>query len=283
MDSAGIDHVSDTALWVAWYRAQESQRPDAVFRDPLASKLAGERGRAIAASMPSQQQFAFAMVVRTVAIDRLLEQSIRSGVDMIINLGAGLDTRPYRMNLPSKLRWVEVDHESLIRYKNEQLKGETPVCGVERLACDLARDEDRVGLLRRLGSRTKNALVVTEGLISYLTRDQAARLSGDLLAVPSFRYWIQDYRQGKIRPAGERKLETRLANAPILFDVDNPLRFFGEHGWKIRENLRILDVAESIGRRLPFLFPWSLLGCLLPGLFRRLGNRAYGYVLMEHS
>ena len=42
-----IRNVSDTARWVAFYRAMESERPDAVFRDPFARRLAGERGEAI--------------------------------------------------------------------------------------------------------------------------------------------------------------------------------------------------------------------------------------------
>ena len=37
-------NISDTARWVAVYRAIESERPDAWFRDPLAKRLAGERG-----------------------------------------------------------------------------------------------------------------------------------------------------------------------------------------------------------------------------------------------
>lgn len=60
MDSAApIRHISDTALWVAVYRAQESERPDAVFRDPLARRLAGERGAQIAATMPFAQRHAW--------------------------------------------------------------------------------------------------------------------------------------------------------------------------------------------------------------------------------
>ena len=39
-----IRNISDTALWAAIYRARESDRPDALFRDPLARRLAGERG-----------------------------------------------------------------------------------------------------------------------------------------------------------------------------------------------------------------------------------------------
>ncbi len=48
MTDTPIAHVTDTAFWVATYRANESARPDALFRDPLAGKLADARGRAIA-------------------------------------------------------------------------------------------------------------------------------------------------------------------------------------------------------------------------------------------
>jgi O-methyltransferase involved in polyketide biosynthesis len=40
-----IRNVSDTARWVAMYRAQESARPDALFHDPWAERLGGDRGR----------------------------------------------------------------------------------------------------------------------------------------------------------------------------------------------------------------------------------------------
>jgi O-methyltransferase involved in polyketide biosynthesis len=45
-----IEHVTDTAFWVASYRALESERPDALFRDPLAGLLSGEKGKQIARS-----------------------------------------------------------------------------------------------------------------------------------------------------------------------------------------------------------------------------------------
>lgn len=40
-----IENISDTARWVAVYRAMETARPDAIFRDPFADRLAGQRGR----------------------------------------------------------------------------------------------------------------------------------------------------------------------------------------------------------------------------------------------
>lgn len=53
-----IKDVSDTALWVAYYRAKESERTDALFRDPLARKLIGERGQKIAENMGTMGRYA---------------------------------------------------------------------------------------------------------------------------------------------------------------------------------------------------------------------------------
>src|SRR5262245_27077063 len=99
-----VTGVADTALWVATYRARETERPDALFRDPLAGVLAGERGKKIAQALAHSEIMYWVMVLRTVAIDDLVTKAISLGVDTVLNLGAGLDTRPYRMNLPPSLR-----------------------------------------------------------------------------------------------------------------------------------------------------------------------------------
>lgn len=281
MTDAKIHHVSDTALWVATYRAQESERPDAVFKDPYARKLAGERGAAIAATLPrlSATAMAFAMVTRTTAIDRLVEAAVADGVDTVINLGAGLDTRPYRMALPAQLRWIEVDFPHMIAYKNEQLADAVPVCRLERIAADLADDEARRALLARLGSETRKALVITEGVVAYLTDAQAATLSQDLFAVPSFRYWIMDYARGKRRKWGQKRTDKVLEESPTRFEVEEPLPFFARQGWTVTRDIGMLDEAERLGRRLPFMFPWSLLAALAPGWVRAQGNKTYGFVM----
>src|SRR5450631_736892 len=104
-DAGEISHVSDTALWVAALRGREGARAHAGFHDPLATMLAGSRGREIAGSMPRSALVAWAMVVRTTAIDLLINEALKTEIDSVLNLGAGLDTRPYRMSLPARLRW----------------------------------------------------------------------------------------------------------------------------------------------------------------------------------
>ncbi len=105
-EPAAIKDVSDTAIWVAWYRARETDRPDAMFRDPLAKVLVGERGEQIAKSFGAMGRYTdWIVLTRTVNIDAFILEGIRDGVDAVLNLGAGLDTRPYRMDLPASLRW----------------------------------------------------------------------------------------------------------------------------------------------------------------------------------
>ena len=92
---SSISHVSDTALWVASIRAQEGQRTNPAFNDPMAAMLSGERGRAIARAMPRAALVEWGVIIRTSAIDRLINEALAAGVDTVLNLGAGLDCRPY--------------------------------------------------------------------------------------------------------------------------------------------------------------------------------------------
>ena len=124
-DNDELRNISDTARWVAIYRAIESERPDALFHDPFARRLAGERGERIAETMEFANRNAWSFVARTVVFDRFIEDSIASGADMVVNLAAGLDTRPYRMALPSNLPWIEVDLPDLLDYKIAMLANET--------------------------------------------------------------------------------------------------------------------------------------------------------------
>src|SRR5690242_4679213 len=140
---SSIRNVSDTALWMAVYRARESERTDALFHDPFANRLAGARGEGIAASMPFKGRDSWPFVMRTLLFDQFIAEEVERGTDTVINLGTGLDTRPYRMALPATLRWVEADLPQIIDYKEEILAGEKPVCALERVRLDLAGVDGR--------------------------------------------------------------------------------------------------------------------------------------------
>ncbi len=82
---------------------------------------------------------------------------------MVINLAAGLDTRPYRMELPPALKWIEIDLPGILSYKEEILAGEKPVCILERVRLDLADVTARRKVFADLGSRASKCLILTKG------------------------------------------------------------------------------------------------------------------------
>jgi methyltransferase (TIGR00027 family) len=255
-----IRNISDTARWVAVYRARETERPDAVFRDPLARRLAGERGEQIANSMPLGGNTSWPMVARTYLIDELISAEIARGADMVINLAAGLDTRPYRLPLPLSLQWIEVDLPEILSHKEEILRGEKPVCVLERIRLNLADVAARREIFERLGRRAKKALVITEGLITYLGAEEVAGLAQDLAARPSFESWILD----RTSPAVLRTLQKRQASnlkqaAPFKFAPEEGARFFVKYGWNAVEVRSLLKTAARIHRLPLFLLPFSWL------------------------
>jgi methyltransferase (TIGR00027 family) len=279
-DSGEISNVADTALWVATFRGNEGHRADAAFHDPLAAMLAGTRGRKIAASMPRSAVVAWSMVVRTSAIDALIGEALRMGIDTVVNLGAGLDTRPYRLPLPAELRWVEVDFPQVIESKDAALQGHTPACRVERVGLDLLDRAARRELFAGLGSQTEHALVIAEGVIPYFANADAAALAGDILAVPSFRHWIMDFDN-----AGKRRMPRawakRLAAAPFLFQVENWFAFFERFDWYPQHVITSTEQSETINRPYPLAFPLGFIMRALPSSVRRKILNLSGAVLMR--
>src|SRR3982751_1143239 len=175
-----VRNISDTALWVAHYRAVETDRPDALFRDPFARALAGERGARIAKAQSFGDQNAWSFTARSVLFDRFIGDAVRSGADLVVNLAAGLDTRPYRMDLPATLRWVEIDLPPIFDYKEQILGAASPVCRLERVRLDLSRIEARREAFARITAGSTRAVVASEGLILYLDADAVASLGRDL-------------------------------------------------------------------------------------------------------
>ena len=77
MQTGQIEDVSDTAFMVAAYRAIESKRTDALFRDPLATKLAGSYGEEIVRHRPRWSLLGqWLVAIRTRIIDEFIETAI---------------------------------------------------------------------------------------------------------------------------------------------------------------------------------------------------------------
>ena len=259
-----IRNISDTACWAAIYRARETERPDALFRDPYARRLAGQRGEEIAAAMPFSDKVSWSWVARTYLFDHYLTQELRQGVDMVVNLAAGLDARPYRMDLPPNLQWIEIDLPGLIDYKEKTLAGEKAACVLESVRMDLSHVAARRELFERVSQVAKKALVITEGLLIYLTREEVAVLAQDLARPPSFQRWLVDLASPGLLRILQKSLNEQLSQggAPLKFGPEEGPLFFTPHGWKPAGVRGLLKTAAklkrlSLGLRLLALLPES--------------------------
>jgi methyltransferase (TIGR00027 family) len=242
--------VSDTARWVAYFRALETQRPDALFRDPYAERLAGEHGLQIANTLADGNKHEWAWVARTYLFDQFLSRAIQDGAELVVNLAAGLDARPYRMDLPATLQWVEVDFPELIAYKEDILAYDKPRCQLERISLDLSDVPARRDLFARLDARATKVVVASEGLLIYFASDEVASLATDLAACSRFRSWIVDLASpGQLRLM-QRTTGKQLSEAGAAFKFGPPegANFFAPCGWEPTEVQGLLKTAAQFKR-----------------------------------
>ncbi len=237
-----IRSVSDTARWVAYHRATESDRHDAVFRDPYARRLAGERGERIAKVLHRNQ---WAIATRTYLFDQAILSLLASEpVDMVVNLAAGLDSRPYRLKIPPSLQWIEIDLPEIVETKLPVLANEKPVCKLELLTENLADLDRRRSVFAGLNQRAQNVMVMSEGLLLYLDEEKVTSLAADLLAHPHFRYWLVEIASPKVLEWINRNWRQHFeaANAVMSFAPADWRKFFADRGWQLA---RFDDLAES--------------------------------------
>jgi len=248
---APIQTAGDTALWVAACRAAESERAGGVLNDPLPGVLAGKKGRAILAAMPGSDLIAFGVSLHVRTMDTLIEELSGSGaIDTVIDIGAGFDTRPYRLALPGSLRWFELDLPDLIGYKNKCMHLRQPNCLVERMAVDLNDDDARRRAIARAFRDSQQALVLTEGVLGHLSGDSARSLTDEVGNSAAARWWIYDAgsKQAyyRLSPEVREQVDRVRSRDPVNY---HELRaIFRQSGWQIASDVPPSEAAERFAR-----------------------------------
>ncbi|MDB4885747.1 MAG: methyltransferase [Gemmatimonadetes bacterium] len=281
-----IENVSDTARWVAMYRAMETARPDALFRDPYAERLAGPKGREIVDGLKNGRRMAWPMIVRTAVLDEMILDRVRNaGVDTVINLAAGLDARAWRLDLPPALNWFDVDLPAITAYKQEIMRDEVPRCRYEAVAVDLTSGAARDEVLRRVAGVARSALVVTEGLLIYLTHEQVASLARALHVQASIRWWLSDIASPMLLKFMEKTWgdAARTGNAPFQFAIADRAGFFQPLGWREIAFRSGLDESRRLGREMPMAWLNNLMIALQPKRRREAIRAMNGYMLLERA
>jgi methyltransferase (TIGR00027 family) len=284
-ESPAIENISDTALWVAMYRALETDRPDAHFRDPYARRLAGERGQQILERLPMGRAMAWPMVVRTAVFDEIiLRLAGDPGLDLVLDLAAGLDARPWRMPLAPHLRWADLDLPGILDHKTRLLAAEPTRCRYQAVAVDLRDPSARRDAFAQQMEGASRALAMTEGLLIYLEAEQVAALASDLHAA-GIRWWLMDIASPALLEMLKRRMGSRLAEggAPFRFAPAESTRFFEPYGWKEVEFRSTWQEAKRLKREMSTAWFWRILERFASERRREAWRRFAGIALLERK
>lgn len=283
--NTGLRSVSDTALWVAMYRAMETDRPDAIFKDPFARRLAGARGEEILKALPKAISFGWPMVVRTALMDELVMRCVGEGVTSVVDLAVGLDARAYRLELPPSLRWFDVDLPGIIDHRREELRDASPRCRHEHIAADLSDPKAVSAVFEKTRSVPGPALVIAEGLLVYLTAENVKSLARAIHDEAGAQLWLIDLASPAVLKMMMRRYQSNLgaANAPMIFGPAEGTAFFTPFGWREREFRSIFHESLRLKRTIRFAPLWVFLGRLASKKTREARRRFSGVVLLERA
>ena len=250
-----------TAGWIAAARARESTRPDRLFDDPWAGALAGERGRArLRASEQVGGENRF-LPVRTRFFDDVVVEASSWAAQLVL-LGAGLDTRAYRLRLPERMSVYEIDLPGLLALKQSALRtaGACAVCNRHVVAADLQADWS--GALLTAGFDPGLPTVwLAEGLVFYLSRSAVERLLTQAAALSTARAVIalDAFGTGLLRlPALQPTVQRRAADGlEAPFCTDEPIALLGRCGWPECVITEPGQSRANYGRLPPLPDNWS--------------------------
>ena len=227
--------VADTGVLVAAIRAEETRRPDRLFDDPFAERLAGESGRRMLAEAvaTSGDKSTLQIVVRTRFWDEALLNAVPP-VSQVVIVAAGLDARAYRLPWPDGTTVFELDQPAVIAAKAAALAGDEPRCLRVAIGVDLTTDW--TDTLRSNGFDPKwPAVWLMEGLLQYLDEGAVHTLFErvDALSAPGSVLLYDIVGKTLLDSVMLAPVLDQMSRngAPWLFGTDTPEQLCEQLGW----------------------------------------------------
>ncbi|KAB7754561.1 S-adenosyl-L-methionine-dependent methyltransferase [Mycolicibacterium phlei DSM 43072] len=257
--------VGTTAVMVAAARARETERDDALIRDPYAKILVAGAGTGVWERMLDPEVGARIaevddeiaaifehmgnyQAVRTRFFDQFFTDAAAAGIRQIVILASGLDSRAYRLPWPDGTVVYEIDQPKVLEYKADRLAehGVQPSARRVEVAVDLRYDWPKA--LREAGfDATQPTAWLAEGLLMYLpaaAQDRLFELVTELSA-PGSRLSVEtvgtraEERREKMRERFERirelfGFEDTVDVAELMYDDPDRAdvaEWLTAHGW----------------------------------------------------
>lgn len=246
--------LSSTAYWTAAVRAMESKRTDHLFNDPWAAALAGSVGSSWMEQRSAES--VIPIILRTRFFDDFLQRiAIDNSIRQVVLMGAGLDTRAFRLGWPQQLRFFELDQGPVLEYKEQILHSVSakPNCERQIIKCDLTEPWE-AALIRAGFDQQQPSGWLFEGFLFYLSTEVLTQLLGRTLNLAAPRSCIGFDIINTItltHPLTQAWVKMQAASgAPWIGTMDDPKEFLATRGWKAK--LTPLGAPEATYNRWPY-------------------------------
>jgi methyltransferase (TIGR00027 family) len=272
-----MDSVSLTAYYCCGIRMDDAERPHPICGDRYAKVFMNDEGRQVHDSFKDERYPNGSNVTRHRIIDDLLrDRLLEDAARPILVLGAGFDTRAFRLKGG---RWTEVDEQALITYKNARLPSSGSPNPLERVAVDFSTDW-LPGVLERYRGAGRVTIVI-EGVLIYLEPKQISKLLETLHRRLPDHELICDLITRRFVERYSHKIHKRIAalGATFRFIDEDPEGFISNLGYQRTRRISIVERAAALKAiPLPRFVVRTFLRTLRRGLsvcvFERTGHAA---------
>jgi methyltransferase (TIGR00027 family) len=265
---------SKMAEMIALHRVAESILPEGVriCYDPYAVHFVNPETLAFARENPDKVKamrenyerlwpgLGNSIRARVRYFDDFVKASLESGIEQLVILGAGYDTRAHRIGGLEKIRIFEVDHpvtQGVKVKKIEKIFGHLPE-HVIYVPVDLESEDLGQKLLESGYNRTKKTLFLMEGLVMYIPPSAVDRIlsfivgnSGKGSAI-IFDYYPQSVvdEKGELEAAKNIRNFVAQQGEPLLFGIEDggAETFLGERGFSEIKNVTSEDYKRAYFR-----------------------------------
>jgi methyltransferase (TIGR00027 family) len=255
--TGGVDDgVGVTALLVAAARAIETHRHDSLAQDLYAEHFVHAAQASAGWPVRIQQvpdgdanplwgRFARYFGLRTRIFDDFLLQAVRAGARQVVLLGAGLDSRAYRLDWPPGCVIFEIDRDGVLAFKHKVLDALAATPKATRVPIPIDLRGDWVRALTQAGFDTATPSAwLAEGLLFYLpaasevklidTMDRLSTAGSALAFEVKLDKDLMEYRDSPLYTATKQQIGIDLLNLFAMEARPDSAGHLAQKGWTTR-------------------------------------------------
>jgi len=256
--------VSKTAYYCAGVRMQDAESAKPLLGDKYAKRLLGEEGATYWQDFKQFKRPNASNTARAYYIDSFVKKELNEQPDAtIILIGAGLDSRAYRINGG---KWVEIDEPAIITYKNNVLPVSECNNPLQRIALDFEKEK----LADKLQAYFNRPFVIfiIEGVFMYLKNEQKKELLSTLTKLFPKHLLFCDLMSKKFFDKFGGDIHKKLLQHGATFTdlADEPTQLFLDNGYSKRTSISLPKATADLGLLgLPWLIRKLVFGKLIDG------------------